>query len=104
MDGDLITEGYQDEVDRNIHIASLDSGLFFERNLQWFGDSFIQTLEPRIMLAHIPYVDQSQIPLFDTTPTSFSYGQLFDPNRFTGLDRVGDTQQISLGLTTRFWP
>jgi len=102
VDGDLITEGYQDEVDRNIHIASLDSGLFFERNLQWFGDSFIQTLEPRIMLAHIPYVDQSQIPLFDTTPTSFSYGQLFDPNRFTGLDRVGDTQQISLGLTTRF--
>jgi len=94
--------GYQDEVDRNIHIASLDSGLFFERNLQWFGDSFIQTLEPRIMLAHIPYVNQSQIPLFDTTQTSFSYGQLFNPNRFTGIDRVGDTQQISLGLTSRF--
>ncbi|OUR60153.1 hypothetical protein A9Q73_12460, partial [Bermanella sp. 47_1433_sub80_T6] len=94
--------GYQDEVDRNIHIASLDSGLFFERNLQWFGDSFIQTLEPRIMLAHIPYVNQSNIPLFDTTQTSFSYGQLFSPNRFTGIDRVGDTQQISLGLTSRF--
>ena len=102
VDGDLITEGYQDEVSRSIHIASLDSGLFFERNLQWFGDSFIQTLEPRIMLAHIPYVKQSQIPLFDTTETSFSYGQLFNPNRFTGLDRVGDTQQISLGLSSRF--
>ncbi len=98
----LSTAGYQDEETRNIHIASLDSGLFFERNLKWFGDSFIQTLEPRIMFAHIPFVDQSLVPIFDTTETSFSYGQLFSPDRFTGLDRVGDTQQVSLGLTSRF--
>ncbi len=96
------TTDYQDEETRNVHIASLDSGLFFERNLQLFDNSFVQTLEPRIMLAHIPYVNQSLVPIFDTTETSFSYSQLFSPNRFTGLDRVGDTQQISLGLTSRF--
>jgi LPS-assembly protein len=102
VDDTLSTAGYLDEETRNVHIASLDSGLFFERNLKWFGDSFMQTLEPRIMLAHIPFVDQSMIPLFDTNDTTFSYGQLFSPNRFTGLDRVGDTQQVSLGLTSRF--
>jgi len=98
----LATQGYEEELTRNVSIASLDGGLFFERNFQFMETSFIQTLEPRIMLAHIPYVDQSDIPLFDTTQTTFSYGQLFKPNRFTGLDRIGDTQQVTLGLTTRF--
>ena len=98
----LITSGYEDEVSRDVTISSIDSGLFFERNFQFAEQSFVQTLEPRLMLAYIPYVDQSQIPLFDTTETTFSYSSLFSPNRFTGLDRVGDTQQVTLGLTTRF--
>ncbi|MEY8247754.1 MAG: LPS assembly protein LptD [Bermanella sp.] len=102
LDSELIAAGYQNDVQRDAHLASIDGGLFFERNLQWFGDSFIQTLEPRIMLAHIPRVEQRHIPIFDTTKTSFNYGQLFEPNRFSGIDRVGDTQQVSLGLTTRF--
>ncbi len=98
----LLASDYAEEVDRSVTISSIDGGLFFERNFQFMDHSFVQTLEPRIMLAYIPYVDQSQIPLFDTTQTTFSYGQLFRANRFTGLDRVGDTQQVSLGLTTRF--
>ena len=102
LDGTAIANGYEDEVNRNIYSVSIDSGLFFERNVTFFNSSFVQTLEPRLMLAYTPYEDQSQIPLFDTTETSFSYGQLFKTNRFTGLDRIGDTQQASLGLTTRF--
>lgn len=98
----LIANDYEEESDRSVTISSIDGGLFFERNFQFMDHSFVQTLEPRIMLAYIPYVDQSKIPLFDTTQTTFSYGQLFRANRFTGLDRVGDTQQVSLGLTTRF--
>jgi LPS-assembly protein len=102
VDSTLITSGYEDEVSRNISISSIDSGLYFDRDFQFLDQGFVQTLEPRLMLAYIPYVDQSQIPLFDTTDTTFSYSRLFSPNRFTGLDRVGDTQQVSLGLTTRF--
>ena len=102
VDDVAVAAGYEKEVDRHIYSASIDTGLFFERNLSWFGTSFIQTLEPRLMLAYTPFENQSQIPLFDTTETSFSYGQLFKANRFTGLDRIGDTQQASLGLTTRF--
>ena len=102
VDDVAVAAGYEKEVDRHIYSASIDTGLFFERNLSWFGTSFVQTLEPRLMLAYTPFENQSQIPLFDTTETSFSYGQLFKANRFTGLDRIGDTQQASLGLTTRF--
>ncbi|MFT5593430.1 MAG: LPS-assembly protein [Oceanicoccus sp.] len=102
VDDTLISSGYEDEVSRDVTISSIDSGLFFDRNFQFFNQSFVQTLEPRLMVAYIPYVDQSQIPLFDTTETTFSYSSLFSPNRFTGVDRVGDTQQLTLGLTTRF--
>lgn len=102
IDSTASAQGYEPEIERQLYTASLDMGLFFERATEWFSDSYIQTLEPRILLAYTPYADQSAIPLFDTTQTSFSYGQIFSPNRFTGLDRIGDTQQASIGVTSRF--
>ncbi len=102
LDTDAESNGFQEQVSRDIYISSLDAGMYFERSLNLFQNEFVQTLEPRFMAAYIPFEDQSQIPLFDTTETDFSYSQLFKPNRFTGYDRVGDTKQITLGLTTRF--
>jgi LPS-assembly protein len=96
------TNGYASTATRNVSISSLDSGLYFEREFTLFGNNYVQTLEPRAMYAYIPYVDQSMIPLFDTTETSFSYSQLFQPNRFTGIDRVGDTEQLTKGISSRF--
>jgi LPS-assembly protein len=102
IDDDATNNGFTNEVSRDIYISSIDAGMYFERSISLFKNDFVQTLEPRIMAAYIPYEDQSQIPLFDTTETSFSYSQLFKANRFTGYDRVGDTKQLSYGLTTRF--
>ena len=102
LDATAVAAGYEDENTRSIYTATLDAGLYFEREVNLFGQGFIQTLEPRIMLAYTPYEDQSQIPLFDTTETSFSYGNIFKANRFTGVDRIGDTKQLSLGVTSRF--
>lgn len=87
-----------DIKDRNISISSIDTGLFFERNV---SDHFIQTLEPRLYYLYIPYRDQSNIPLFDTGEYDFSFSQLFRENRFTGNDRIGDTNQITLALSSR---
>lgn len=84
---------------RQITIASLDSGLFFERE---FGEGLIQTLEPRLFYLKVPYEDQSSIPLFDTGDLDFSFAQFFRENRFNGIDRIGDTQQITAAITTRF--
>mgnify|MGYP002700156563 FL=1 len=102
LDDTAVTAGYEDETSRNTYTAMMDMGLYFEREVSFFEQGFVQTLEPRIMLAYTPYEDQSNIPLFDTTETSFSYGSIFKANRFTGLDRIGDTQQLSLGVTSRF--
>ena len=100
--GESFDNGFENKVSRDIYTSSIDAGLYFERSLNFFENDFVQTLEPRFMAAYIPFEDQSQIPLFDTTETDFSYSQLFKSNRFTGYDRVGDTKQITLGLTTRF--
>ena len=85
---------------RAIPILSIDSGLIFERvassEKQWF-----QTLEPRLYLLYAPYQDQSALPDFDTSLQSENYSSLFINNRFSGGDRIGDSKQISFGLTTR---
>ena len=94
-------DDYRDST-RVVPIASIDGGLRFERNSSIFGKAFVQTLEPRAMFAFIPYRDQSQTPVFDTALADFNYLQLFSENRYIGQDRFGDTQQLSLGVTSRW--
>ena len=83
----------------SLPIASLDAGLYFERSA---GTHTLQTLEPRIYYLYVPYRNQQNLPVFDTTLNDFSFSQLFSDNRFSGGDRVGDANQLSLALTTRF--
>ncbi|MFU8895293.1 MAG: LPS-assembly protein LptD [Gammaproteobacteria bacterium] len=80
-------------------ILSVDSGLRFDRGFA--GGRFLQTLEPRALYAFIPYRDQESLPLFDSAQPDFNYVQLFRPNRFLGVDRLGDTNQLSVGVTSR---
>ncbi|USW96538.1 LPS-assembly protein LptD [Pseudomonas proteolytica] len=93
---------FKSSQDRSIPIASVDSGLYFDRATQWFGKNYNQTLEPRLFYLYVPEKDQSDIPVFDTSETSFSYGSLFRDNRFSGTDRIGDENKLSLGLTSRW--
>ena len=44
---------------------------------------------------------KTAIPNFDTSLPAFSINQLFVTNRFVGYDRVGDANQVAVGLTTR---
>jgi LPS-assembly protein len=91
-----------DSPDRNIGFGTVDGGLFFERDLNWFGKDLIQTLEPRLYYLWQEFDEQANLPLFDVSKLTFSYSQLFRDNRFAGLDRIGDADQVSTGLTTRF--
>jgi LPS-assembly protein len=81
---------------------SADTGLVFERNARFFGDTLTQTLEPRLFYVKVPYRNQDQIPIFDTALADFNFPQLFSENRFTGGDRFGDANQATLALTSRF--
>jgi len=83
---------------RNLPISSVNTGLFFERDA---GAGLTQTLEPRLFYLNVPFRDQDNIPLFDTSSPSFSVAQLFRDNRFIGRDRFGDANQITLALTSR---
>lgn len=83
-------------------IFSIDSGLFFERETNLFNRAYTQTLEPQIYYLYIPEDDQSNLPVFDTGVYDFSYYGMFRENRFSSIDRIGDTNQFALALTSRF--
>ena len=82
-------------------VTSVDAGLIFERDWSVFGRSFVQTLEPRAFYTYIPFRNQNQLPVFDTVLDDFNFTQLFSENRFIGGDRVGDTNQLAIALTSR---
>jgi LPS-assembly protein len=85
-----------------VPVFSVDSGLVLERAINWRDRSWLQTLEPRLFYAFVPFVDQDDQPIFDdeefnlNTPSKY-----FMPNRFHRSDRVGDTNRVSVGLESR---
>ncbi len=87
---------------RALPILSVDSGLAFERPTTFYGGSITQTLEPRLFFLHVPFRDQSKLPLFSTAETDFSFAQIFNENLFVGGDRISDARQITAAVTTRF--
>jgi LPS-assembly protein len=89
-------------LSRAIPTFSLDSGLMFERDAKLFGRAMTQTLEPRLFYVYTPYRDQSLFPNFDTAAATFNMAQLFSENRFVGADRIGDTNQVTAAVTSRF--
>ncbi len=86
---------------RTLPIFSVDSGVTMERDWGMTGQDYVQTLEPRAYYVYIPYHNQSQLPVFDTGLAGLSFAQMFTENRFSGSDRVGDTNQATLALTSR---
>lgn len=94
--------GQQSTPQVQIPWFSADTGLVFDREARFFGDTLTQTLEPRLFYVYVPYRNQDQIPIFDTGGTDFNFAQLFTENRFGGGDRFGDANQATLVLTSRF--
>lgn len=87
-------------LDRTLPVFSVDGGLVFER--PW-SNGWRQTLEPRLFYLHVPHEEQDDLPVFDTTGLDFELGQLFRDNRFSGADRFGDANRLTLALTSRFF-
>lgn len=111
----LDEEGLRPEANTDPSIivpqGAVDMGLFFERDGSWFGDSYLQTFEPRLFYfysdfeSHEDLIDitpDNRDVDFDTAELTFSYNQLFRTRRFAGGDRIADANQLSVGLTTRF--
>ena len=101
-DLDNVAEGAESGPSFTAPIFSLDTGVYFEKNASWFGKGALHTLEPRLFYVYAPEEDQDDVPIFDTSQVSLNnFGNIFRENRFYGEDRVGDTNQVTVGLTTR---
>jgi LPS-assembly protein len=80
----------------------VDGGLIFERFTDLGGKNMLQTLEPRLYYQYSEFEEQNDQPDFDSGELTFSYNQLFRSTRFSGKDRLDDSNQLAVGLTTRF--
>lgn len=98
----LADQTFRSSQDRGVAVSSVDSGLYFDRNTQLFGKDYRQTLEPRLFYLYVPEEDQTDIPIFDSGESRFNYASLFRENRFSGRDRIGDENKLSLGVTNRW--
>jgi LPS-assembly protein len=87
---------------RGLPIFDVDAGLIFQRDIHLFGHQYTQTLEPRVYYLRVPYRNQQDLPLFDTSVMTFGFWQLFTTNGFSGADRQENANNLSLALTTRF--
>jgi LPS-assembly protein len=90
-----------ENISRTLPIMSLDSGVYFDRDVNWFGGHYQQSLEPRAYYVYIPYTDQSALPNFDSAVMDLNYSQLFTENQFIGSDRINNANQLTLAMTSR---
>ncbi|HTN66375.1 MAG TPA: LPS-assembly protein LptD [Burkholderiaceae bacterium] len=94
--------GNPSSLSRMVPTVSLDSGLVFERDTTFFGSPATQTLEPRLFYVNTPFRDQSRFPVFDTGLADLNFAQIFSENRYAGHDRIGDANQLTAALVTRY--
>ena len=111
LDEDNLTADANSSPSLTVPQATLDMGLYFERDTGLFGRNFLHTLEPRMFYFYSDFEDHSDLfgltesnrPLnFDAKPLTFTFQQLYRTERFSGGDRIEDANQLSLGLTSRF--
>jgi LPS-assembly protein len=88
-------------IQRSMPIFEINSGLYLEHNLAFLHKQYLQTITPELYYVYIPYHQQNAIPLFDTTSNTMSYAQLFNYNRFSGIDRINDANQLSYSLSSQ---
>ncbi|MBV8620164.1 MAG: LPS assembly protein LptD [Curvibacter sp.] len=80
---------------------SLDSGLYFDRDVNYFGRDYHQTLEPRAMYVYTPYRNQNTLPIYDTALNDFNFTTIFSENKFGGHDRIADADMLTVGAISR---
>ncbi|HDX8453913.1 LPS assembly protein LptD [Aeromonas hydrophila] len=90
-------------ITRTLPSFRLKGGMTFERNQNWFGGDANQTLEPEFQYLYVPYKNQDNIGIYDSTSMRQDYYSLFSDRRYAGLDRISDSNRVSIGLTSRVY-
>ncbi len=100
---DTNDSGLDEDVSRTIPQVRIHGQINFERYTDYLGENYRQTLEPQFQYLYVGHEDQSAIGLYDTARLQDDYYGLFRDRRFSGLDRIADANQMTLGLTTRLF-
>ncbi len=100
-DLDNTDPGQNSAPTRTVPIGSLDVGLVLERDFNGRSSRRVMTLEPRMLYVHVPTRDQDDLPVFDTITPDLNLVSLYRTNRYLGVDRIADTDQVSIGMTSR---
>lgn len=100
---EFINNNYQtnQQTTKNLLFSrwDLDAKIIFEKKTS----SSTQTIEPHLNYLYVPYKRQDFLPNYDTSYFFFNTAQLFRNNRFSGFDRIGDTNQLTTAITARMF-
>lgn len=88
-------------VSRTLPKVRFHGGINFDRSITFANKGYTQTLEPQAQYLYIPEKDQSNIGVYDTALLQDDYDGLFRGKHFSGLDRIGNANQFSWGVTSR---
>lgn len=91
----------EENVNRTLGQLRLFGSLIFEKQQSLFGSDFMLTIEPKAQYLFTSFEEQSNIGLYDSTPILNNFTNLFRGQEFTGLDRINDNNQVTLGATSR---
>lgn len=90
-----------EELTRTLGQARLYGSLIFEKSQNMLGTPYTLTVEPKAQYLFTSFEDQSNIGLYDSTPLLTNFNNLFRGQEFTGLDRINDNNQFTVGATSR---
>lgn len=91
----------KENISRTIPQARFYGNLIFEKDYSHASEQFLLTLEPQFQYLYTDFKQQSGIGLYDATPLLTTFRTLFRGQEFTGLDRINDNNQITIGATSR---
>ena len=92
-----------ENISRTIPQFRLYGQMNFERNLTLFDKNYRQTFDPQIQYLYVGYEDQSDIGIYDSGFLQDDFYGLFRDRRFSGLDRIANANQVTVGVTNRFY-
>lgn len=90
---------YEESVNRALYLLEARAKTTLERKV--LDMNHTQTLEPEIKYMYIPYKNQDNIALYDTTDRYSDYYTLFSPHYYAGIDRIANLNTITAGFTSR---
>ena len=87
-------------IDRGIAKYRVLTGLNFEKQTQYFGNSVRQTLEPKLQYVFVEAQDQNGIGLYDSQRLKEDYFALFRSQTYSSIDRIESMNQVTVGVST----